>query len=92
MQTEEVNGLTPANNFTVARLRHDLPNRSSVGGLFVQRLATGRFAGSRNHNRTYALDGRLGFGQNGLVSGFASKTETPGRRNQDHAYLSLIHI
>ena len=86
MQTEEVNGLTPANNFTVARLRHDLPNRSSVGGLFVQRLATGRFAGSRNHNRTYALDGRLGFGQNGLVSGFASKTETPGRRNQDHAY------
>ena len=86
MQTEEVNGLTPANNFTVARLRHDLPNRSSVGGLFVQRLATGRFAGSRNHNRTYALDGRWGFGQNGLVSGFASKTETPGRRNQDHAY------
>ena len=67
MQTEEVNGLTPANNFTVARLRHDLPNRSSVGGLFVQRLATGRFAGSRNHNRTYALDGRWGFGQNGLV-------------------------
>ena len=86
MQTEEVNGLTPANNFTVARLRHDLPNRSSVGGLFVQRLATGRFAGNRNHNRTYALDGRWGFGQNGLVSGFAAKTETPGRRNQDHAY------
>mgnify|MGYP002015635550 CR=1 FL=1 len=86
LQTEAVDGLTPANNFTVARLRHDLPNRSSVGGLFVQRQATGQLAGDRNHNRTYAVDGRWGFGQNGLVSGFASKTETPGLRDQDHAY------
>ena len=86
MQTESVDGLTPANNFTVARLRHDLPNRSSIGGLFVQRQATGRLAGDGDHNRTYAVDGRWGFGQNGLISGFASKTETPGLRDQDHAY------
>ena len=86
MQTESVDGLMPANNFTVARLRHDLPNRSSIGGLFVQRQATGRLAGDGDHNRTYAVDGRWGFGQNGLISGFASKTETPGLRDQDHAY------
>ena len=41
MQTEEVDGLTPANNFTVARVRQDLPNRSSVGGLLQQREPAG---------------------------------------------------
>ena len=65
MQTEAVDSATPANNFTVARLRHDLPNRSSIGGLLVSRQATGTLAGSDNYNRTYAFDGRWGFGQNG---------------------------
>ena len=90
MQTEAVGSATPANNFTVARLRHDLPNRSSVGGLLVNRQATGPLAGSDNYNRTYALDGRWGFGQNGTVSGFAARTETPFRAgrhfDQDHAF------
>ena len=70
MQTEAVGESAPANNFTVARLRRDLPNRSSFGGLLVNRQATGALAGSDNYNRTYAVDGRWGFGQNGLVSGF----------------------
>ena len=86
MQTEAVEGLTPANNFTVARLRRDLPNRSSVGGLFVNRRATGRLAGKDNFNRTYAVDGRVGFGQNGLIQGFAGRTETPGLKGREHAY------
>ena len=90
MQTEAVGDATPANNFTVARLRHDLPNRSSIGGLLVSRQATGPLAGSDNYNRTYAFDGRWGFGQNGLISGFAARTETPfrdGRHfDQDHAF------
>ena len=41
MQTESM-GQTAANNFTVARVRQDLANRSSIGGLFVNRQATGR--------------------------------------------------
>ena len=86
MQTESVGDTTPANNFTVARVRQDLPNRSGVGGLFVNRQATGSLAGEDNYNRTYAVDGRLGFGQNGSIAGFAAQTETPGRRGQDHAY------
>ena len=90
MQTEAVGSATPANNFTVARLRHDLPNRSSIGGLLVNRQATGPLAGTDNYNRTYAFDGRWGFGQNGLLSGFAARTETPFRAgrhfDQDHAF------
>ena len=86
MQTEAVDGLTPANNFTVARVRRDLPNRSSIGGLLVNRQATGRLAAGDNYNRTYAFDGRMGIGQNGDIQGFVGRTETPGREGRDHAY------
>ena len=86
MQTEEVDGLTPANNFTVARVRHDLPNRSSVGGLLVNRQATGRLAGDRDYNRTYAFDGRVGIGRDMDILGFVGRTDTPGREGRDHAY------
>ena len=88
MQTETVDGTGPANNFTVARVRRDLPNRSSIGGLFVNRQATGSLAPADDYNRTYAVDGRWGIGQNGLVQGFVGRTQTPGRTGRDHA-LSL---
>ena len=85
MQTEASGGIA-SNNFGVARVRRDLPNRSSVGGLFVNRQATGELAGQDDFNRTFGFDGRWGFGQNGIVSGFAARTETPGRVGEDHAY------
>ncbi len=85
MQTDTVDGATQANNFTAARLRRDLPNRSSVGGLFVNRQGTGSLAPANDYNRTYAVDGRWGIGQNGLVQGFVGRTETPGRTGRDHA-------
>ena len=91
MQTEEVTGLTPANNFTVARVRRDLPNRSSIGGLFVNRQATGQLASNDDHNRTFAFDGRLGFGQNGWVQGFVARTQTPGLEGREHAYNVAIN-
>ncbi|MDP7338148.1 MAG: DUF5916 domain-containing protein [Vicinamibacterales bacterium] len=85
MQTDTLDGVAQANNFTAARLRRDLPNRSSVGGLFVNRQGTGSLAPANDFNRTYAVDGRWGIGQNGLVQGFVGRTETPGRTGRDHA-------
>ena len=85
MQTEEVGAVAPANNFTVARLRHDLPNRSSIGGLFVNRQATGHSAGAGDYNRTFAADGRWGIGQSTMVQGFVGRTQTPGYDGRDHA-------
>ena len=86
MQSESVAGVASANNFTVARVRRDLPNRSNIGVLFVNRQATGDLAGTDDYNRTYALDGRWGIGQNGQVTGFVSRTQTPGLDRDDHAY------
>ena len=85
MQTESIDGVAQANNFTVARVRRDLPNRSSIGGMFVNRQGTGELAPSDDHNRAYAMDGRWGIGQNGMVQGFFGQTKTPGRDGRDHA-------
>ena len=85
MQTESIDGVAMANNFSVARLRRDLPNRSRIGGLFVNRQGTGDLADTDDYNRTFAFDGRWGLGQNGMVQGFVGRTETPGRDGRDHA-------
>jgi hypothetical protein len=86
MQTDDVDGRFAANNFTVGRVRRDFRGRSNVGAMFVQRQATGEGAGSDNHNRAYALDGRWGVGRTGLVSGFVARTQTPGLSGSEHAY------
>ena len=86
IQTDAVAGVAPSNNFSVARLRRELPNRSAAGVMFVNRQATGELAGDQDYNRSYAVDGRLGVGRNGLVSGFLAKTQTPGLSEKDYAY------
>ena len=85
MQTEAVDGLATANNFTVARLRRELPNRSNFGGIFVNRQGTGGLVRPDDYNRSYAVDGRWGIGQNGTVQGFVGRTQTPGLTGRDHA-------
>ena len=63
-------GATPGQNFTVARVRQDLANRSNVGAMVVTRNGTGDLAVGDAGDRTVALDGRWGIGQGGTVSGF----------------------
>lgn len=86
MQTDEVGDLLPGQNFTVARLRQDLPNRSSVGVIAVNSVATGDLSARTDYNRSFAADARIGIGRTGLVSGFAALTASPGRSGDEHAY------
>ena len=85
MQTDEVVGVTAANNYTVASLSRELPNRSSIGALFVNRLTTGDLAGEDDWNRTYGFDGKLGIGEPFTLSGYAARTDTPGLEGREHA-------
>jgi len=85
MQTEDVPGVTHANNYTVASISREFPNRSSVGALFVNRLGTGDLAGEDNWNRTFGVDGKLGFGPDFTVTGFAAGTQTPNVDGDEHA-------
>jgi hypothetical protein len=77
MQAEDY-GTVPSNNFGVVRISRDLPNRSSLGGLFVNRQGFGDAAREDDHNRTFAVDGKLGIGKNTTLSSFLARTDTPG--------------
>jgi hypothetical protein len=78
MQTEEIGGVTPANNFTVGRVQRELPNRSALGAIVTNRQGTGDLSPPADHGRTFGIDGRLGYGRNGLISGWLAGTSTPG--------------
>jgi hypothetical protein len=85
MQTKAVDG-APGDNFLVTRVSKDLANRSSVGGIFVNRSATGSGPGSDHWNRTWGADAKWGVGDAITFSGFAARTETPGFTGRQHAY------
>ncbi|MCH7522049.1 MAG: hypothetical protein IIB42_10180, partial [Candidatus Marinimicrobia bacterium] len=72
----------PGNSYTVARVNKELPNRSALGAMFVNRQA----APGNDFNRTTAIDGRLGVGRYGQVIGFAAQTSTPGLEGDDYAF------
>ena len=86
MQTDDYRDELPSNNYTVVRVSRDLPNRSSIGGIFVNRQGTGDLAADDDHNRTYAVDGKWGVGQNTVLSSFLARTETPGITEEDYAF------
>jgi hypothetical protein len=94
MQTEAVDKVTQASNFTVARLSREFPNRSGIGAMFIDRERTGEveIANETKYNRTFAVDARLGIGAYTQFSGFAARTATPGRDGRDHGFkLAMNH-
>ena len=100
MQTDEVAGVAAANNFSVARVRKDLPNRSSLGLMAANRLSTStvKLDGPADGlpadgNQTVALDGRLGVGEYLDVSGFVARTFSPHLEGQEYAYnLNVSYV
>lgn len=74
------------NNFTVARVNHQLALRSSVGGIFVNRQSLDT---SDHYNRTFAVDGKWGLGKKATISGYYARTETPEIDLQDHSFKVL---
>ena len=81
--TEDVSTGPPTMSYTVARVSRELSSRSRVGAIAVQRMST---EDTRDHNRTYGIDGRVGAGESWTFDWWGSKTETPGRRGDDFAY------
>ena len=78
--------LTPYNNFSMARVSRELPNRSSFGGIVVNRDAMGSGSASNDWNRTFGVDGKLGAGPYTDFRGFISRTVTPGQTGDEMAY------
>jgi len=85
MQTADAGG-RPGNNFSVLRASRELPGRSGVGAMFVNRTATGNLSTSGDWNRTWGADARLGVGEHFTMSSFGARTETPGLTGRDYSY------
>jgi hypothetical protein len=83
---DDANGrlLTPANNFGVARVQREV-GRSTFGGIFVNRQATGSRAGDDNWNRAYGVDANIALSQNSRVFAFLAGTTSPGAVGTDMA-------
>ena len=88
MSTDTVAGIAPGNRFGVARFSQELPNRSSIGAIYVGRDGDGSFLlpNDDDYNHTYAVDGALGIGDHVLLKAWAAKSDTPGLRGKDTAY------
>ena len=72
----------PENAYSVARVAKELPNRSRIGGIFINR--DGELSG--DYNRTYAVDGSLGIGEQFTLTSFLAQTETPGLSGAETAW------
>jgi hypothetical protein len=86
MQTRPGDTSVPASNFAVVRVSRELPNRSRLGAIFVNREGTGDLSFAGDRNRTYGVDGRWGIGRYGAVEGYLSNTDTPGLSGRDYAF------
>ncbi|MCZ6697068.1 MAG: hypothetical protein O7A63_11080, partial [Acidobacteria bacterium] len=86
MQTDEVPGVAEGNNYSVIRMSRELPRRSSFGWIATNRQGTGDHLLQNEYNRSIGLDGRLGIGRYGNVSGFVAKTYSPDRDDKDHSF------
>ena len=85
MRADELPGVAPENDFVVARYSRDLPNRSNLGAIVVDRRGSGAFSLAGDENRTYGVDGRWGIGRYGTVQGFYASSDTPGLDGDDYA-------
>jgi len=88
MSSDAVAGSAPGNQFSVARINQELPNRSAIGVLIVNRQGDGSHLLTKDldENQTYAIDGRWGIGDHFLFQGWLAKTETPGLTGNDDAF------
>ena len=86
MTTEGLPGLAPPTGFTVARVNRELPNRSSLGAVVVDKAVSGAALPGETDNRTWGADARWGIGEYGLVSGYVAQTDTPGLEGDDASW------
>ncbi|MCZ6601052.1 MAG: DUF5916 domain-containing protein, partial [Acidobacteria bacterium] len=86
MATDKVTGVAGKENYAVARISRELPNRSAIGFLFTNRQSTGDQPPEEEYGRTFALDGRVGFGEYQQVSAYVARTDNSDADRDQYSY------
>ena len=75
------------NKYYVTRVNHNFNNsRSSIGAAFIGKTIS-KDLNELNYNKNvFAVDGIWGIGKKAKISGFISKSSTPGINNNNHAF------
>ncbi|MDH5381614.1 MAG: DUF5916 domain-containing protein, partial [Cyclobacteriaceae bacterium] len=76
-------GSTEVNNYTVARVNHQVASRSTIGAAIINKTDV---KSTDNYNRVFALDGKIGLGKKAQITSYIAKSSTPGIENQDYSY------
>ena len=71
------------NNFSVARINQQIGQRSSLGGIFVNRYG---METDNDYNRAYGVDGKWGIGKKATISGYYAKTQSPDDSLNNQSY------
>ncbi len=75
MFTDQVGALgIEKNNFNVARINQQIGQRSSLGGIYVNRNG---LESDNDYNNAYGVDGKWGIGKIATISGYYAKTRSP---------------
>ena len=88
MKTRALAGIAPANDFSVVRVKRQLPNRSSVGVIAVNRQTLTSGTNTRAYNWTWGADAAIGLGRYINWQSFYATTNSPGLTGSDHAFAS----
>ena len=88
MQTKAVNNVTDGDNYSVFRIKKELPNRTAYGIMMTNKTRLGT---DGNSNNSYSIDGTLGIGETIQLIGFAAKSDLDQEVQDDdtgtYAYL-----
>ena len=82
MRTDAVKDVTDQNQYSVLRLKKELPNRTHIGGMYT---ALEHYGENGYLNKSYAIDAQLGIGELSKIIAFAGFTDTPGL-SKDNSY------
>ncbi|MEA1881393.1 MAG: DUF5916 domain-containing protein [Candidatus Marinimicrobia bacterium] len=88
MRTEAVKDITEANQYSVFRLKKELPNRTHIGAMYtaLDHMGTDGYV-----NNAYAFDAQIGIGELSKIVVFGGLTETP-EMDKDNAYAYRMEI
>lgn len=86
MQSEEYQGRA-GNNYTVARVRHDLFKSSDIGAIFLSRQPSGS---QDDFNRVTGVDANFRFFKSFSINSFAARSDSPRvTKNQDAGKIAI---